>query len=187
MDFITLLLLAVGLAADAFAVSITNGMCGNHIHIKHAFATGITFGCFQAFMPVLGYLLGKSFFEFIHLYQRWAALFLLGAIGINMIADAVRNQHSSSEAERESVFTVKKLMLQGTATSIDAMAAGLSFAVLDMQILTPVLLIGTITFLFCFTGVFIGKMFGEIFGNRARFIGGILLIGIGIQIFIAGS
>ncbi len=185
MDFFTLMLLALGLAADAFAVSISNGMCSNHIQKKHAFITGLTFGSFQAIMPIIGYLLGKTFFEFVHRYQHWVALFLLGAIGINMITDAAKERHPTQKPDRrEAVFNAKSLTLQGTATSIDAMAAGLSFAVLDTPILTPVLLIGITTFIFCFIGVYIGKIFGTILGNRARFAGGILLILIGIKTFI---
>jgi putative Mn2+ efflux pump MntP len=196
MDFFTLLLLALGLAADAFAVSITNGICSNHMHQearqdtlqalnrKYAFITGITFGFFQAAMPVLGYFLGRTFFEFVHRYQHWVALFLLSAIGINMLVDAVREQQNPEFPSRETVFTGKNLILQGAATSIDAMAAGVSFAVLDISIATPALLIGIITFIFCFLGVYIGKMFGTVFGSRARFAGGILLICIGLKIFL---
>jgi manganese efflux pump family protein len=194
MDFFTLLLLALGLAADAFAVSITNGICSNHMgdrpdnpqatHRKYAFLTGITFGLFQALMPVIGYYLGKAFFEFVHRYQHWAALFLLGAIGINMLIDSVKERHNPEIPRKRTVFTVKNLVIQGAATSIDAMAAGVSFAVLDTSILTPALLIGLITFIFCFIGVYIGKIFGTVLGNRARFIGGVILICIGIKTFM---
>lgn len=194
MDFFTLLLLALGLAADAFAVSITNGILSNHaedepdnpqaMHRKYAFITGITFGFFQAFMPVIGYFLGKTFFEFVHRYQHWVALLLLGAIGINMLTDAIKEQRSPEISPKATVFTAKNLVLQGAATSIDAMAAGVSFAVLDTSIVTPALLIGIVTFIFCFTGVYIGKIFGTVLGNRARFIGGLLLICIGLKTFI---
>ncbi len=185
MDFITLILLALSLAADAFAVSITNGICSNKITFHNAFVTGITFGVFQAMMPVLGFVLGNSFSETVHRYQHWIALFLLGAIGINMLAEAARDRVQIEEnTSDQNVFAINNLILQGIATSIDALAAGLSFAVLDLNIFSAVLTIGIVTFCTCFLGVYIGKIFGSLLGIRAKMISGIVLLLIGLKLFI---
>lgn len=185
MDLITLTLLSLCLAADAFAVSVTNGMCSNRVTKNKAFFTGITFGFFQALMPVLGFYLGKTFSIFVHHYQHWFALFLLGAIGINMLSEAVNEQRNPEKRGPEkNVFTMKNIVMQGVATSIDALAAGVSFAVLQMNIFSASLLIGAITFICCYFGVFFGRMFGSLLGLKAKFVGGIILLAIGLKIFI---
>lgn len=187
MDIPTLLFLAIALTADAFAVSLTNGICRNYITKRYAFATALIFGLFQACMPALGYLLGNSFSEVIHRYQHWIALILLGGIGINMVVDANNELHDpKSQQPVSQLLTIKSLFLQGIATSIDALAAGVGFAVLDLNILTASLTIGLITFTFCYIGVYIGRMFGTILGVRAKFVGGFILIMIGIKIFFEG-
>ncbi len=186
MDLITLFLLAFGLASDAFAVSVTNGMCSSRITKRHALLTALTFGFFQALMPVLGYVLGNSFADFVFRYQHWIALLLLGAIGVNMLSDALK-EWKTPEGEvctTLNIFQAKNLILQGIATSIDALAAGVSIAVLNINILSSALIIGVITFLLCTAGVYIGKRFGTILGFRAKILGGIVLIGIGARIFI---
>lgn len=185
MGFFTLFLLALGLSSDAFAVSITNGMCYCKINKKNAFITAITFGVFQAIMPIIGFILGKTFSEIIHQFQHWVALFLLGAIGVNMIVDA--NKEEEPEVGcccNTNIFTAKNLILQGIATSIDALAVGVGFAVMKMNIFLASFFIGIITFLCCSFGVQIGSKFGSILGVRAKFIGGIILILIGIKIFV---
>lgn len=185
MDLITLILLALGLSADAFAVSVTNGMCSNKITKQNAFLTAFTFGFFQAAMPVLGFFLGRTFSDFISRFQHWVALFLLGFIGINMIVDAIKeHRNPDNECCNKNIFTAKNLILQGIATSIDALAVGVSFAVMKINIVSASLLIGTITFLCCALGIFIGRKFGSMLGLRAKMSGGILLILIGVRIFI---
>lgn len=185
MDLFTLLFLALGLSADAFAVSVTNGLCSSRITKKNAFVTAMTFGLFQALMPILGFILGQTFSEFVNRYQHWVALFLLGFIGINMIVEAIKERrHPEDACNIKDIFTVKNLMLQGIATSIDALAAGVSFAVLKLPILSTALFIGIITFLCCVLGVYIGKRFGSLLGIRAKLMGGIILIIIGLKIFI---
>ncbi len=186
MDFITLVLLALSLAADAFAVSVTNGMCSSKVTKKHALLTALTFGAFQSLMPVLGFVLGNTFAEFVFRCQHWIALLLLGAIGINMLSDAVKEGKSPNEliCSTQNVFRAKNLILQGFATSIDALAAGVSLAVLNINIMTSAIIIGIITFLLCAVGIYIGKRFGAILGFRAKILGGIILIGIGARIFI---
>lgn len=186
MDFITLLLLAFGLSADAFAVSVTNGMCSNKVTKKHALITALTFGFFQALMPTLGYVLGNTLADIISRFQHWIALLLLGAIGVNMLSDAIKEWRSpkAQVCTTLNVFRAKNLILQGVATSIDALAAGVSIAVLNINILTSAFFIGVITFLLCTIGVYIGKRFGTILGSRAKLLGGLVLIGIGVKIFI---
>ncbi|MDD3174478.1 MAG: manganese efflux pump MntP family protein [Herbinix sp.] len=185
MDFITLIFLALALSADAFAVSVTNGMFCNKITTKKALLTGIFFGFFQALMPIQGFFLGKTFSDIVHRYQHWVALFLLGAIGINMLADAIKDQQNAKSTHPDkNIFAIKSLILQGIATSIDALAAGVSLAVLQINIFSASLLIGVVTFFCCFLGVYIGRIFGSLLGIKAKFVGGITLIIIGLKIFI---
>lgn len=185
MQLITLILLALGLAADAFAVSITNGMCSSgKVTKRHAFFTALTFGFFQALMPVLGFIMGRTFSEIVSLYQHWIALLLLGAIGVNMLMDTYKEWKNPEEVcTLKDVFTAKNLVMQGIATSIDALAAGVSIAVLDINIISAALTIGITTFICCLIGVYIGKKFGTMLGLRAKLIGGFVLILLGLKIF----
>lgn len=186
MEYIfTLILLAFGLSADAFAVSITNGIISRKVTKKDALLTAFTFGFFQALMPILGYTLGTTFSGFVNRYQHWVALILLGAIGTNMLIGAIKDwRHPDDTLDATNIFTAQNLITQGVATSIDALAAGVSLAVLDINIFSSALLIGTITFLCSALGVYIGKKFGSLLGLRARFIGSIILILLGVKIFI---
>lgn len=185
MDIITQILLAFCLATDAFAVSLTNGMCSSKITKKNVLDTAFTFGAFQGLMPILGYILGNSFTEIISRYQHYVALFLLGAIGLNMIAEAIKeHKHPEDACTSKNMFSTGNLIIQGIATSIDALAVGVSLAALNVYIPSTALLIGIITFLCCGFGVYIGRKFGVLLGIRAKFGGGILLILIGVKIFI---
>jgi putative Mn2+ efflux pump MntP len=186
MDFFTLILLALGLSADAFAVAVINGMCDSRVTKKHALLTAFTFGFFQALMPTLGFFLGRSFYEFIRRYQHWVALLLLGAIGINMLIDTYKEWKcpGGETCEIHDVFSAKNLVLQGIATSIDALAAGVSIAVLSVNILYAATVIGSITILCCVIGVFLGKRFGSLLGLKAKLLGGFVILGIGIKIFV---
>lgn len=185
MGLITQILLAFCLATDAFAVSITNGMCSSKITRKNIIATAFTFGSFQGIMPILGYILGNYFTEIISRYQHYVALFLLGAIGLNMIIEAFK-EHKSSEyvCTSRNVFSVGNLIIQGFATSIDALAVGVSLSAINADISSTSLIIGIVTFLCCAVGVYIGRKFGVILGVRAKLGGGILLLLIGLKIFI---
>lgn len=185
MGFITIALLALGLSADAFAVSVTNGICSKKVTKKDALLTGITFGFFQALMPVLGFTLGNTFSDFVSRYSHWIALFLLGAIGVNMLSEVIKDwKNPETSCPATNVFTARNLIIQGVATSIDALAAGVSLAVLDINIFTSAFIIGAITLLLCLVGVEIGKRFGTLLGLRARIIGGFILIALGLKIFI---
>jgi len=187
MDIISLVLLALGLSADAFAVSVTNGMCSNgKITKRHAVYTAFTFGFFQALMPTLGFIFGRTFSDIVCHYQHWIALLLLGAIGINMLFDTYKEWKNpdADVCTVKDIFSIRNLVIQGIATSIDALAAGVSIAVLEIDIITAALIIGIITFVSCMVGVYIGKKFGSMLGLRAKLIGGIVLISIGLKIFI---
>lgn len=185
MDFITIALLALGLSADAFAVSVTNGICSKKVTKKDAVLTALTFGFFQALMPVLGFILGNTFSDFVSRFQHWIALLLLGAIGVNMLSEVIKDWKNPELAcPVINIFSAKNLIMQGVATSIDALAAGISLAVLDINIFASALIIGMITFFICLIGVEIGKRFGSMLGLRARLVGGIILIALGLKIFI---
>ncbi|MDD4112720.1 MAG: manganese efflux pump MntP family protein, partial [Herbinix sp.] len=182
---ITQILLGFCLATDAFAVSITNGMCSYRVTKKDVLTTALTFGLFQGIMPILGFLLGNRFTDVISKYQHFIALFLLGAIGINMIIEAIKDtKNPEGVCKTKNVFTSKNLIIQGIATSIDALAAGVSLAAMDANITSTALLIGGITFICCLFGVFIGRKFGLLLGIRAKFGGGIILIILGFKLFI---
>lgn len=185
MDLITQILLSLCLATDAFAVSITNGMCSCKVTKKNVFITALTFGLFQGLMPILGFVFGSSFTDIISRYQHFIALFLLGAIGLNMIVEAIKeNKNPDGICNSKTVFTTKNLIIQGIATSIDALAVGVSLAAMDVNITSISLLIGSITFICCSVGVFIGRKFGLLLGIRAKFVGGFILILLGLKIFI---
>lgn len=185
MDLLSRFIIALGLSADAFAVSVSDGMCGRNVTKKHALMTAVSFGFFQCMMPILGFLLGRTFSDAISSIQHLVALVLLGAIGVNMIAEAVKEyRHPENVCNTDRIFSARNLLLQGIATSIDALAIGVGFAAMKVNICTSSLLIGIVTFTVCIIGVFIGKRFGLLLGLRARLAGGILLIIIGLKIFI---
>ncbi len=185
MDFLTQILLGFCLATDAFAVSITNGMCSYKVTKIDVLSTAFTFGLFQGVMPILGFIFGNRFTDVISKYQHFIALFLLGAIGLNMIIDAIKDKKNpEGVCNTKNVFTSKNLIIQGIATSIDALAVGVSLAAMEANITTTALLIGGITFLCCSFGVYIGRKFGLLLGIRAKFGGGVLLILLGFKLFI---
>lgn len=183
MSNIELLLVAIGLSADAFAVSVTNGMSVKNIKLSLAFLTALTFGIFQGVMPVIGYFLGSTFTNLISKYDHIIALVLLGFIGVKMIKDSFKDEdeHNNASAIK---LTFGAIMLQGVATSIDALAVGVSFAAMSVNIVSAAAFICIVTFVLSFIAVFIGKKFGDLLNNKAEIIGGLILIGIGLKIFI---
>lgn len=185
MDLFTPFLFALGLSADAFAVSVTDGICSSRIKRSNALATALTFGLFQGIMPLLGYIIGNRFSAVICRYQYWVSLILLCAIGINMIVEVIKDSKNKDNIKctTKNIFSAKYLILQGIATSIDALAAGVSMVAMDLNIIIASTIICIVTFLVCFLGVYIGKRFGNILGLRARLVGGIILILIGFRIF----
>lgn len=173
-----LLLIAIGLSMDAFAVAVCKGLSMQKMSYRHAAVTGCFFGGFQAFMPLIGYLLGTQFKDYIISIDHWAAFFLLSIIGINMIRES-RNEHCENIGGS---FDFKKMTVLSIATSIDALAIGVTFAFLQVNILPAVSMIGITTFVFSFIGVKIGNVFGARFKSKAEFTGGIILIAMGTKI-----
>lgn len=181
MSIVELFILAVGLAMDAFAVSICKGLSLGKINWKHMCIAGAWFGGFQALMPTIGYFLGSVFTDMITKYDHWAAFILLGIIGANMIKESFGN-----EEEVDASMTVKAMFLLAVATSIDALAVGITFAFMKVNILVAVLFIGVITFGCSAVGVKIGSIFGTKYKSKAEFFGGVVLILIGLKILLEG-
>lgn len=183
MGSVTLFFTSLGLSMDACAISISNGMCYDNIHKKQMFSTAAAFGFFQAFMPILGYLIGSTFSELVTIIDHWIALILLGFIGGQMIYQGIR---SNSQVCRDNCrnLTPKTLFLQAIATSIDALAVGIGFAVMKVNILGAALSIGIVTFINSIIGSHLGRKFGQMFKQKAEIFGGIILVGIGVKIFI---
>ena len=185
MSFTVLILLAIGLAMDAFAVSITSGITITNIKVKHALITALFFGVFQAVMPVIGWLLGKEFSSFISGFDHWVVFIILAFIGIKMIYESFKEREKKTQAEVS--FNLSVLFMLAIATSIDALAVGISFSFLKTGILFPVIIIGIVTFILSFIGVYIGKKLGCIFGRRMETIGGFILIAIGFKVLLESS
>ncbi len=181
MDMITIIIIAFGLAMDAFAVSITSGITIKKLKIDHALKIALFFGSFQAFMPVVGWLAGLSLKDFISGIDHWIAFGLLGFIGCKMIYESIRMQPGEA---RNNSMNLYVLLILSVATSIDALAVGISFAFLEISIVTPVIIIGVVTFLLSFFGVFVGSRFGHFFEKRIEIVGGLVLIGIGVKILV---
>lgn len=183
MGYLELFLIAVGLSADAFAVSVTNGMVMKNIKLGWTFAIALTFGLFQGVMPTIGYALGSTFSQYITKYDHIIALILLGFIGGKMLYDGIKNddEEAGSKAAR---LTIGALLVQGIATSIDALAVGVSFAAMSVNIISAAAFICAITFILSFIAVLIGKKFGNLLNNKAEIIGGSILVLIGIKIFV---
>lgn len=181
MDSITLTLIACGLAMDAFAVSIASGFTIKRLHIKNALTIALFFGSFQAIMPVIGWLAGYGLREFISEIDHWIAFGLLSFIGLKMIYESTKLDQGDNNRDPLKLMV---LIILSIATSIDALAVGLSLSVLNVLIVTPALVIGLITFILSFLGVYIGNRFGHFFEKKIEFAGGLILILIGIKILI---
>jgi putative Mn2+ efflux pump MntP len=181
MDLISIVLIAVGLAMDCFAVSITSGITLKQVRVRDAAKIALFFGLFQAGMPTLGWLAGEGLADLVSGVDHWIALGLLSFIGGKMIYEAFKKEESEKEFNP---LRLHVLLMLSIATSIDALAVGVSFAFLGVFILTPIIIIGTVTFLISLTGVFVGCRFGQIFKNKFKIVGGLVLIGIGIKVLI---
>ena len=181
MGIAELFILAVGLSMDAFAVSVCKGLSLGRINVKHMCTAGVWFGGFQALMPFLGYFLGSFFAEMIEKYDHWVAFVLLAIIGGNMIKESF-----GKDEKVDSSMDVKSMLLLAIATSIDALAVGVTFAFLQVQIVPAVSFIGVITFIFSAVGVKIGSLFGTKYKSKAELFGGIVLVLIGIKILLEG-
>ena len=180
MGLIELFLIAVGLSMDAFAVSVCKGLAMPKCTFKKAAIVGLWFGEFQALMPAIGYILGAQFQEAIASIDHWIAFVLLALIGGNMIHEALDND----EEEADASLDVKTMFLLAVATSIDALAIGITFAFLKVNIIPAVCFIGIVTFIISFAGVKIGNVFGARYKNKAEIVGGIILILLGLKILL---
>ena len=181
MNLAGVLLIAVGLSMDAFAVAICKGLSGGKVRLGRALIVGLWFGGFQALMPLLGYLAGAQFKDAIAAYDHWIAFGLLILIGGNMIREAVFDK---DEPETDSALSFRSMLVLAVATSIDALAVGVTFAFLDVNIWTSVALIGVTTCILSMIGVKVGSVFGAKYEKKAEFIGGVILILLGVKILL---
>ena len=180
-----LMLLAVGLSMDAFAVSICKGLAMKKATLKAGLTCGIWFGGFQALMPVIGFFLGTLFAHAIQAFDHWVAFVLLAIIGVNMLKEAFSPDCGCDGDENDADMSVKTMFIMAVATSIDALAVGISLAMAgNVNILSAALLIGVFTCVFCIAGVKIGNVFGCKYENKAQMAGGIILILLGLKILL---
>lgn len=184
MNIGMLFLIAVGLAMDAFAVSLSNSMCYRGLPPRQMVVNSLTFGVFQGIMPLLGFFAGRLFAKGIQAVDHWMALILLGLIGGKMLVEGIRAMRDKNKSCPTAVFNGRTLLTQALATSIDALAVGISFAALAVNIWAAVGLIAAITFVCCVAGGLLGKSFGALLGDWAEILGGTILIGIGLKIFV---
>lgn len=182
MAITELILVAIGLSMDAAAVSISNSLCIRKVSLKHILQMAVIFAIFQGIMPLIGYYAANAFADTINQFDHWIAFVLLAVIGGKMLYDAL-----TSELTQDcSIFslTFKLLLLQAIATSIDALAVGVSFSALKVYIISAISIISIITFICCTIAILVAKRFGNLLGKRADIVGGIILIAIGLKIFI---
>lgn len=182
MVFVKLLLIALGLSMDAFAVSVCKGLNMKKINYAHAFIIGGAFGAFQAIMPLIGWAVGKQFASLVTSVSHWIAFALLAIIGAKMLIEAVKDD----DKEIPEGFDYKELLILAVATSIDALAVGVVFAVENVKILPSVLVIGTVTFVLSVIGVAIGNRFGARYNKGAQIAGGAILVLLGAKILLDG-
>lgn len=189
MDYSALIGIAVGLAMDAFAVSLTNGAMTRDLKFAHALKIAFCFGLFQMLMPVIGWLVGIAGADIINQIDHWIAFVLLGYIGGKMIYETFHKTDKSEPCQSREPISFKMLIVMSVATSIDALATGIILpsaigASTGTLMLAAVSIIGLITFVICLFGVYIGKKFGDLFSRKAEFLGGIVLIFIGTKILL---
>ena len=182
--FVELLLIGIGLAMDAFAVSVCKGLAMSKVRKKEAVIIALFFGGFQAFMPFLGWLLGTRFQSYIEVIDHWVVFILLGIIGGKMIFEAVHEKNEIMTLQIDPPLKIKDLTVLAIATSIDALAVGITFAILAYPIVEAVMIIGVSTFFVCVVGVYVGNFFGSRYKSKAEMVGGIILILIGLKILL---
>lgn len=182
MSFIEILLIAIGLAMDSFAVSVCKGLSVKNIRLKDVISIALGFGIFQALMPIIGFFLGKTFHGIIESVDHWVAFILLSIIGGNMIRESFDGGEKLDDK-----IDFKEIILLSIATSIDALAVGLTFAFFEVNLISAVSVIGIIAFCLSFIGVYIGKKFGDKFESKAELTGGGILVLIGLKILFEHS
>lgn len=185
MNLLELLIIAIGLSMDAFAVSIGKGLSLQKIKINHALKVGLWFGGFQALMPLIGYLLGSTFADIVSAYDHWVAFVLLALIGGNMIKEAFeKDDECDCNKKEKNCFGFVTMLTLAVATSIDALAIGVTFAFFKVTIIPAIITIGITTFLFSVAGLKIGHIFGCKYKSHAELFGGVILILIGLKILL---
>lgn len=180
MDIITIVVIAIGLSMDSFAVSITNGLTIRGLNLKKKIFISSTLSIFQALMPLLGWLIGSGYKNYIEVIDHWLAFLLLLFIGLKMVYEGIKKNNASEKSH----LNLTILLGQSFATSIDAFAVGISFAFLNLSITVPILIIGIITLIISFIGLSLGKFLGVKFGKSSEIFGGLVLIGIGIKVLL---
>jgi len=181
MELLAVIVIAVGLAMDTFAVSIVTGAAYKQLHIRHTLRMAGFFGGFQAFMPVVGYLAGLSVRQYVSNYDHWIAFGILAAVGLKMIYESFKIKEERKTPNPANLFVV---LVLAVATSIDALAVGITLSLITHAIALAVIVIGVVTFGLSFAGVYIGKKFGHFFEGGIEVIGGLVLIALGIKIVI---
>lgn len=182
MDIITIIqvfLIGLGLSMDAFAISMTNGMCYKELKLKDNLLIALSFGLFQGIMPLIGFFIGSIFSSQIAKFDHWIALILLSFIGIKMILDGLK--HNDFEVKP---FKLKLIFIQGIATSIDALAIGIGFVALNINIYSSSVIIAITTFVLCLLAIYLGKIIGNKLNSKAEIFGGTILVLIGLKIFL---
>ena len=183
--FFTLLLMGAGLSMDAFAVSICKGLSMRKVNKKQSLVIGLFFGGFQALMPFIGWLLGSRFEQYITSIDHWIAFILLGFIGGKLVVEAIREKDEAVEVRKmDPPLDLKEMFILAIATSIDALAVGITFAFLQVPIVEAVSIIGITTFVISVIGVYVGNFFGNRYKKKAELAGGIILILIGVKILL---
>ena len=181
---IELFLIGIGLSMDAFAVSICKGLVMEKVNKKQAFIIGLYFGGFQALMPLIGWFLGIRFQKYITSIDHWIAFVLLALIGGKMIVEAIRDPDVEEIGKKDQQLDHKEMFLLAVATSIDALAVGITFAFLDTPIVEAIVIIGLTTFFLSIIGVVVGNFFGTRYKKKAEIVGGIILVAIGVKILV---
>ncbi len=184
MSFFEIFMIGVGLSMDAFAVAICKGLNMRKLDKAKTLIIALFFGGFQALMPFIGWLLGKQFESYITRFDHWIAFVLLAFIGGKMIWDVLKGDEEEIEAAGDAALDIKELFMLAVATSIDALAVGISFAFLQVNITSAITLIGCTTFVISSAGVFVGHKFGNKYEDKASLAGGIILILIGLKILL---
>ncbi|MEK7309848.1 MAG: manganese efflux pump MntP family protein [Planctomycetota bacterium] len=182
MDILTTLIIALGLAMDCFTVSITSGIIIRNLKVRHAVKIALFFGLFQALMPCIGWLAGVGMKNLITGFDHWIAFGLLVLVGVKMIYESFKIEGEKKESDPLNIYVLLMLSL---ATSIDALAIGVTLAFLDTVIIMPIVIIGAVTFIISFLGIYAGNKFGHVFGSKAEAVGGLVLIAIGVKILIS--
>lgn len=183
--FLELLFLGIGLAMDAFAVAVCKGLAMRKVNKKQAVVIGLFFGGFQALMPFIGWVLGSQFETYITSVDHWIAFALLGLLGGKMIFEALKPEEDVEIAEMDAPLDLKELLVLAVATSIDALAIGITFAFLDYPIVEAVTIIGVVTFFIAIGGVYAGNFFGNKYKRKAELAGGVILVLLGLRILLS--